>query len=103
LENWLSTVTDLGSDTANAAQSGGSEDIKQIARQIATLQESGANPRSAQAMANLAEGISALVKNMRSEQQLIRDWVEAQAGDNKSAREALEKIAVLLERQKKEK
>jgi hypothetical protein len=52
-------------------------------------------------MASLAEGISALVKNMRNEQQLIRDWVEAQAADNKSAREALERIAVLIERQQK--
>ena len=37
-----------------------------------------ANPRVASAMASLAEGISGLVKNMRSEQQLMRDWVEAQ-------------------------
>ena len=32
-----------------------------------------------QAMANLAEGIQGLVQHMRTEQQMIRDWVEAQA------------------------
>ena len=28
-------------------------------------------------MANLAEGIQGLVKNMRNEQQMLRDWIEA--------------------------
>jgi hypothetical protein len=103
LENWLSTVTDLGSDMTGAPMAaGGADDIKALSRQIAALQEAGPNnPRAAQAMANLAEGISALVKNMRSEQQMIRDWVEAQAADNRSAREALERIAALLERDRK--
>ena len=31
------------------------------------------------AIENLASGIQSLVGSMRSEQQLIRDWVEAQA------------------------
>jgi biopolymer transport protein ExbB/TolQ len=105
LENWLSTVTDLGSDMVAAAPVGAGasgDDMKAIAKQIAAMQDAAsAGPRSAQAMASLAEGISALVKNMRNEQQLIRDWVEAQAADNKSAREALERIAVLIERQQK--
>jgi hypothetical protein len=61
---------------------GSTEEIKALAEKLRTMQESGggsANPRVASAMANLAEGISGLVKNMRSEQQLMRDWVEAQA------------------------
>ncbi len=35
--------------------------------------------RNAAAIANLAEGIQALVGHMRTEQQQIRDWVDAQA------------------------
>ena len=35
--------------------------------------------RDAKAIANLAEGIQALVSHMRTEQQQIRDWVDAQA------------------------
>ena len=35
--------------------------------------------RDAKAIATLAEGIQALVGHMRTEQQQIRDWVDAQA------------------------
>ena len=103
LENWLSTVTDVGSDMAPAvAANGSSGELKALSQQLSTLQESGSNnPRSAAAMASLAEGISALVKNMRGEQQLIRDWVEGQAADNRGTREALDRIAALLEQQNK--
>jgi hypothetical protein len=103
LENWLSTVTDVGSDMAPIAVSAGSSDeLKALSQQLSVLQESGGNnPRSAAAMASLAEGISALVKNMRGEQQLIRDWVEGQAADNRGTREALDRIAALLEAQNK--
>ena len=45
------------------------------------------------AMANLAEGIQGLVQHMRSEQQLIRDWVEAQATQSNETRRLLERIA----------
>jgi len=37
------------------------------------------NQRDSKAIANLAEGIQALVGHMRTEQQQIRDWVDAQA------------------------
>jgi hypothetical protein len=37
------------------------------------------NQRDAKAIATLAEGIQALVSHMRTEQQQIRDWVDAQA------------------------
>jgi hypothetical protein len=99
LENWLSTVTDVGSDMVPAAGAASGDSFKLIQQQIAAIQETGGqSPRSAAAMANLAEGIASLVKNMRSEQQLIRDWVESQAADNRSTREALQRIAELLER-----
>lgn len=48
---------------------------------------------AAEAMANLAEGVQGLVRNMRSEQQMIRDWVEAQADQQREMRRLLEKIA----------
>ncbi len=103
LENWLSTVTDVGSDLAPAAiKAGSSDELKALSQQLTSLQEAGSNsPRTAAAMASLAEGISALVKNMRGEQQLIRDWVESQASDNRGTREALDRIAALLEAQNK--
>jgi len=35
---------------------------------------------------------------MRQEQQLMRDWVEAQAADQKALRETLESIAASLKK-----
>ena len=50
------------------------------------------------AMANLAEGIQGLVQHMRKEQQMIRDWVEAQAEQQKDIKKLLERIAAEAER-----
>jgi hypothetical protein len=49
--------------------------------------------KSAAALANLAEGIQGLVAHMRQEQQLIRDWVEAQASQQEEVRKLLERLA----------
>jgi hypothetical protein len=48
--------------------------------------------RSAAALANLAEGIQGLVTHMRQEQQLIRDWVEAQASQQEEVRRLLQRL-----------
>ncbi len=53
---------------------------------------------SSVAMANLADGIQALVQHMRSEQQQIRDWVEAQAEQNGEIRNLLRRLASETER-----
>ncbi|MCT8997924.1 MotA/TolQ/ExbB proton channel family protein [Chelativorans intermedius] len=99
LENWLSTVTDLSSDLADSARNGNSEELRVLAEKLRTLQESGgSSPRTAAAMAALASGISGLVKSMRQEQQMMRDWVEAQAEDQKALRETLEQIAEALKK-----
>jgi hypothetical protein len=60
----------------------------------------GGGKQATQAMANLAEGIQGLVQHMRSEQQLIRDWVEAQSGREKETRRLLERL--LADRSKAE-
>jgi hypothetical protein len=39
----------------------------------------GAQQDSTEALEGLATGVQALVRHMRQEQQMIRDWVEAQA------------------------
>ncbi|KMO39920.1 flagellar motor protein MotA [Methylobacterium tarhaniae] len=48
---------------------------------------------STQAMANLAEGIQGLVQHMRAEQQMIRDWVEAQASRERELKQVLDRLA----------
>jgi len=50
------------------------------------------NRRSATAMANLAEGIQALVGHMRQEQQMIRDWVDAQNRQQEEIRKLLRRL-----------
>ena len=59
----------------------------------ATDSAGGSNQKTVAAMADLAEGIQGLVKNMRTEQQMMRDWVEQQANEQKAMRATLEKIA----------
>lgn len=99
LENWLSTVTDLSSDIADGAKDGATEELRALASRLRTSQESGANsPKTAAAMASLAEGISGLVKSMRHEQQMMRDWMEAQAEDQKALRKTMESISASLKK-----
>jgi hypothetical protein len=95
LENWLSSVTDLGSDFAkDSSTSGKADELQALSEKLRNLQETGgSNQRVTAAMANLAEGISGLVKNMRSEQQMMRDWMEAQAEEQKALRKTLDRLA----------
>ncbi|MBX9757717.1 MAG: flagellar motor protein MotA [Beijerinckiaceae bacterium] len=72
----------------------------EIAAALAKMTEGdpGASRASTTAMANLAEGIQGLVKHMRSEQQMIRDWVEAQAEQQREMRKLLERLGSESER-----
>ena len=95
LENWLSTVADLSSDIqVDPGKVAPTDEFRSLTERLRTLQESGgSNQRVATAMANLADGISGLVKNMRSEQQIMRDWVEAQSEEQKAMRRTLDRLA----------
>lgn len=106
LEDWLSTVTDLDPtmlDVREGASTG--EDLRvAIERLTQVVQEGGApgsasggsNQRATTAMANLAEGIQGLVQHMRSEQQVVRSWVEQQADQQREMQQLLEVIARAL-------
>ncbi|MBL8577829.1 MAG: MotA/TolQ/ExbB proton channel family protein [Mesorhizobium sp.] len=103
LENWLSSVTDLSSDIVSVDGKGEtSDEIRALSERLRSMQEGGgSSPRVATAMANLADGISGLVKNMRSEQQIMRDWVEAQSEEQKAMRRTLERLAETLKNQER--
>jgi len=95
LEDWLSTtVRDLGvgSDAAIAAPAGAaSGDLRTaIERLREAIGEGGSSRATTTAMANLAEAIQGLVHHMRSEQQMIRDWVDSQAQQHREVRRLLE-------------
>ena len=95
LENWLSSVTDTEHDVSStAAPTAAKGEIKELSERLRTVTDNtgGANQKTIAAMANLAEGIQGLVKNMRSEQQMMRDWVESQAEEQKAMRVTLDKL-----------
>ncbi|MBN8941632.1 MAG: flagellar motor protein MotA [Rhizobiales bacterium] len=97
VEDWLSsTVQDMAVVGPASAEAAGGVAVADLQRAFERLREAmvenPANQRSTAAMANLAEGIQGLVTHMRSEQQMIRDWVEAQAGDQKEIRKLLEQM-----------
>src|SRR5437763_2701875 len=96
LEYWLpTTVRDLGTERfgnlegiAHSGEIGAA--IEHLKEAIA---ESGSGRAATAAMASLAEAIHGLVNHMRTEQQMIRDWAEAQAHQNREVQRLLERIA----------
>lgn len=99
LENWLSSVTDVGSDipvpALDGVSGGSSEDMKALSEYLRKVAEGdgASSQRSVAAMASLAEGIQGLVKNMRNEQQMLRDWIEVQQDEAKAMRRTLDRLA----------
>jgi hypothetical protein len=91
LEDWLSTtVYDHSGDPA-AAPLGPSPDMRGAIDQLrGAIEQSGSSKASSAAMANLAEAIQGLVHHMRSEQQMIRDWVDGQADQQREIKRLLE-------------
>jgi hypothetical protein len=64
-----------------------------IERLRAVMEGSGSTKAATNAMANLAEAIQGLVHHMRTEQQMIRDWVESQSEQHRDIRRLLEILA----------
>ena len=102
LENWLSSVTDLESGMMPGQDRTTShDDVRALSDRLKTLQETGGgSQKTTAAISSLADGIAGLVKSMRAEQQMIRDWMENQAKEQRATRAALEQIARLLDKQK---
>lgn len=108
LEDWLSTVTDL--TPAEIAGEREAPDLSSFAgvqasieQLVKSMSEGGGPSRGATAaMAQLAEGIQALVQHMRSEQQLIREWVESQADQQKDVKRALKHLADLAKERERQ-
>ncbi len=100
LEDWLATtVRDLGGEpdpvaVAEAPVSAVSGEIRvAIERLREAMGETGSSRDATTAMANLAEAIQGLVHHMRTEQQMIRDWVEAQAEQQREIQRLLERLS----------
>jgi len=91
LEDWLSTtVEDLSTEPGIPAVGG--EMRGAIDKLREAMAEAGSGKAATAAMANLAEAIQGLVHHMRTEQQMIRDWVDSQADQHRDIRRLLEML-----------
>ena len=90
LEDWLSTtVYDQTAEPAVATGVTG-EVRSAIDRLREAVDQVEAGKSASAAMANLAEAIQGLVHHMRTEQQMIRDWVDLQAEQQREIKKLLE-------------
>jgi hypothetical protein len=90
LEDWLSTtVYDQAAEPGPAA-SVPVEMRSAIDRLREAMNEVSTSKGASTAMSNLAEAIQGLVHHMRTEQQMIRDWVDGQAEQQREIKRLLE-------------
>jgi hypothetical protein len=101
LEDWLATtVRDLGVDTPSGASAAlGSELRAAVDRLRDSMADAGGKQGTA-VMVNLAESLQGLIHHMRTEQQMIRDWVDAQAAQHRDIRKLLETLVRETQTQK---
>lgn len=110
LEDWLSSVTEITADdlTGSGQDLHSAEDLRlAIERLSRVVQEGGGTAQAtgsgqqlrgqAQAITNLAEGIQGLVKHMRSEQAMMREWADTQGEQQRDIRDLLHRLATVLE------
>jgi len=97
LEDWLATTVHDLSDVGDTAVFPIGNTIGEMGVAIERLRDaitgSGSSKAATNAMANLAEAIQGLVHHMRTEQQMIRDWVDSQAEQHREIRRLLELLA----------
>ncbi len=96
-DNLTASTTDTLVETGPVLE-GIPRDLRAAIDKIATTADQSHVRATSIAMANLADGIQSLVQHMRSEQQLIRDWVEAQAEQSQEIKTVLKQIASEPER-----
>ena len=98
LEDVLTASTADGEPAAALNRLEPGSDLRAALEKLSTGADQSHQRASSVAMANLADGIQALVQHMRSEQQQIRDWVEAQAEQNNEIKILLRRLASEPER-----
>ncbi len=97
-ENLTASTTDTLVEGGARLTDGLPRDLRAALDKIATTGEQSHARATSIAIANLADGIQSLVQHMRAEQQLIRDWVEAQADQGKELKVILKRLASETER-----
>jgi hypothetical protein len=93
LEDWLSTTVYEQASEPLLRAAGSGEMRNAIERLRIAVSEAGGNKAASGAISDLAEAIQGLVINMRSEQQMIRDWADSQAEHQREVKRLLEVMA----------
>jgi biopolymer transport protein ExbB/TolQ len=89
LEEWLSGITELGQETGAVATTGQPAqlrfavlDMQRTMTDLAEKIEQGmVRNNNGEAMLELSRGIDRLVKQMRAEQKVVREWVDGELDD----------------------
>ena len=108
LEEWLSGITDLapgGSQTADYAAQQLYVAVTDMHRAITDLGErlsgapgAGVPPPPDGAVKELAKGVDQLVRQMRAEQKVVREWVDEQAAQQSEVASVLKDLAAKVAR-----
>jgi hypothetical protein len=110
LEEWLSGITDLapgGSQTSDYASRQLYAAIHDMHRAVLDLNERvGSIPRADgaagggadEAVRDLAKGVDQLVRQMRAEQKVVREWVDEQAAQQSEVATVLKELAASVPR-----
>src|SRR4029077_151183 len=88
LEDWLATTVRHYGDDA-----GPSGDLSAALDKLRAVVEEGGGRGTTTPMATLAEAIQGLVADMRTEQQMIREWADGQGEQNREIKRFLERLA----------
>ena len=89
-DNLSATATDVTAEAATRPP--GNSELRATLDRLSASADVATSRASSAAMANLAEGVQGLVQHMRSEQQMIRTWVEAQAEQQAEIRKLLQRL-----------
>lgn len=94
LEDWLATAASPEGPAAATGTDVSGEVAAALDRLTAALTENQSGTgAAAPSVTRLADGVQALVGQMRAEQQLVRDWVEAQAARESEFKALLQRLA----------
>jgi hypothetical protein len=105
LEDWMSTVTNLENQSQPLQGKSSGEALMLVNAAVDRLTRSiearepdkKADDANSAALANLAEGVQALVTHVRSEQKIVREWVGSQAEQQAKLSIVLDRLRAALE------
>lgn len=94
-EEWLASMTVVGSDGADAMIADGNANAAEITQALAAIasrMERSGGGMVSQSGVNIADSLEALVTQMRAEQKVVRQWIDEQANQNSEMRHLMAEL-----------